>query len=270
MHIQQFPQLAKLYPQKRAIITGAGGGLGFELTKFLAMDDWRILCMDLDTTAIEAFQNASLTIHKLDITNRVVFEKAITAFCTKQQGVDLLINNAGVGEGAIFKDYPLTHWDWIIDINLKAVISGTYFALPYMLEQNSGTIVNIASMAGIANLPKMSPYNTTKAAVISLSETISHELSKTKIRVKCVTPTFFQSSILQHSKGDTTTLQSAQKFITNSKLSSRDAALLILKNLHKNQEIFRFPFTANLFFYSRRWFPNIYRYMIRKILVRTA
>ena len=268
MHIQQFPELAQLYPQKRAIITGAGSGLGFELTKFLSMDGWKIVCIDLNTDAVEAFQNPSLTIHNLDITDRSEFEKVITEFCKKQQGVDLLINNAGVGEGAIFKDYPLENWDWIIDINLKAVISGTYFTLPYFLKNNAGTIVNISSMAGIANLPKMSPYNVTKAAVISLSETLSHELSKTGIRVKCVTPTFFQSSVLQHSKGDAETLQSAQRFVSGAKLSSKDAALVILKNLHKKQETLRFPFSADIFFYSRKLLPGIYKFVMRKLLVK--
>lgn len=262
----KFPQISKLYPQKRAIITGAGSGLGLALTEFLLADSWTILALDLNISKLEKYP--MLFAHQIDITKRNEFEKVINQFCQMQNGVDILFNNAGVGEGSLFQNYSLENWDWIIDINLKSVIAGTYIVLPYFLSQNSGTIVNIASMAGIANLPKMSPYNVTKAAVISLSETLSHELSKTEIRVKCVTPTFFQSSVLQHSKGDTETLTSAQKVVSGSKLSSKDAALILLKNLGNKRETLRFPFSAHLFFYSRRLLPKLYKFVIRKLLVK--
>lgn len=268
MSTLQFNKLAALYPQKRAIITGAGSGLGLELTKLLLQDDWNILGIDLNTSKLQHLQTKSLSIHELNITNRNKFKDCIHIFCEQQNGVDILFNNAGVGEGSLFQNYSLENWDWIIDINLKAVIAGTSYVLPYLLERNVGTIVNISSMAGIANLPKMSPYNVTKAAVISLSETLSHELSKSGIRVKCITPTFFQSSILQHSKGDLETLQSAKKKVSNAKLSSNKAAIFILRDLHTKQETLLFPLSAYLLFYSRKFIPNLYRFVIRKFLVK--
>ncbi|MDB5258577.1 MAG: family NAD(P)-dependent oxidoreductase [Chitinophagaceae bacterium] len=268
MSTLQFNKLATLYPKKRAIITGAGSGLGLELTKLLLQDGWYILGVDLNTSRLQPLQTTSLSIHELNIIDRKEFKKCIDTFCKQQNGVDILFNNAGVGEGSLFQNYSLENWDWIIDINLKAVIAGTNYVLPYLLERKAGTIVTISSMAGIANLPKMSPYNVTKAAVISLSETLSHELSKTDIRVKCIMPTFFQSSVLQHSKGDSETLQSAQKVVSNAKLSSHEAAILILRNLHTKKETLLFPLSAYLFFYSRKFIPALYRFVIRKLLVK--
>jgi len=263
-----YSNLIKQYPGKRTIITGAGSGLGLELTKSLLNDGWAVCALDISVTALENISGSNLFIHQLDVTDRKALKDTVEDFCTVHKGIDILFNNAGVGEGTLFKDYPLENWDWIIDINLKAVIDGTHFILPYMLKENAGIIVNIASMAGIANLPRMSPYNVTKAAVISLSETLNHELSKTNVHVICVAPTFFQSSIMQHSKGDPKVLASAKEKVAGASLTSKEAAHLLLSNLHKGKELIRFPFSAHIFFYFRRLFPFVYKKSVRRFLFK--
>jgi len=263
-----YPDLIKLYPRKRTIITGAGSGLGLELTKLLLNDGWKVCALDISVTALENIQSTDLYIHRLDITDRNAFKETLEIFCSGHGGVDVLFNNAGVGEGTLFKDYQPENWDWIININLKAVIDGTYFILPYMLRENAGMIVNVASMAGIANLPRMSPYNVTKAGVISLSETLNHELSKTRVRVICVEPTFFQSSIMQYSKGDTNVIASGKEKVAHSSLTSKDAAHHLLSNMHKKKEVLRFPFSAHVFFYFRRLSPFLYKKVIRRFILK--
>ncbi|WP_018344905.1 SDR family NAD(P)-dependent oxidoreductase [Cytophaga aurantiaca] len=270
MKAVNYRELSKQYPLKRALITGAGSGLGLELTKLLLNDGWCVAALDIHVQALEKQQSALLFISEIDVTNRASLQQIIDAFCNQQNGIDLLFNNAGVGEGTLFKDYALKNWDWIIDINLKAVIDATHFVLPYMHKANSGLIVNMASMAGIANLPRMSPYNVTKAALISLSETLNHELCDTDISVTCVTPTFFQSSIMQHSKGDPAIISSASKIVSSSALTSLDAANIILKNLHKKKEFVRFPLSAHTFFYSRKFIPSLYKKIVRKFLYKRA
>lgn len=268
MNAVVYTKLIKLYPRKRAIITGAGSGLGLELTRLLLQDGWLICALDIHTVVLKTIDHRNLLVHNLDVTNRSALKKVIEDFCTENQGVDILFNNAGVGEGTLFKDYTLTNWDWIIDINLKSVIDATHFVLPFLLKQNAGTIVNMASMAGIANLPRMSPYNVTKAALISLSETLSHELHKTEIRVLCVEPTFFQSSIMQHSKGDEKIIASAKKTVADSRWTSKHAADMLLRNLHSKKEVMRFPFSAHMFFYTRKWIPYVYKKAVRKFLMK--
>jgi short-subunit dehydrogenase len=263
----RFHSLALQYPNKHAVITGAGSGLGLALTQLLLADGWRIQGIDLQVDALIKIQNPLLNVHHLDITKTEAFSKLLTDILA-QSDIDILFNNAGVGEGSLFQDYDLAHWDWIIAINLKAILVASHQVLPSFLKKNHGMIVNMASAAGYANLPKMSPYNVSKAAVISLSETMAHELSKTNVKVKCVTPTFFQSSIMQHSKGEKEILQSANKVITNSKLSSEDAAVILLSKLHKKQEVIRFPFSAKLFLYARYYLPGIYKWGVRRYLVK--
>lgn len=266
--IIRYPKLFKLYPRKRALITGAGSGLGLELTKLLLNDGWRVAALDIHIKQLEKHSCDRLSIFETDITDRISLQHVIQTFCNTYDGIDILFNNAGVGEGTLFKDYRLEHWDWIIHINLRAVIDSTYFVLPYMLKANSGMIVNIASMAGIANLPAMSPYNVTKAALISLSETLNHELCDSDITITCVAPTFFRSSIMQHSKGDVEIVSNANKIVGKSSLTSQDAAKIILKNLHRKKEMMRFPFSAHAFFYSRKFIPGLYKKIVRLLLFK--
>ncbi|MGN6645109.1 MAG: SDR family NAD(P)-dependent oxidoreductase [Cytophaga sp.] len=268
MNATDFPGLTKQFPFKRALITGAGSGLGLELTKLLLNDGWSIAALDLKVEALEKYQSQNLAVFKIDITDSVSLEKVINTFCGTHKGIDILFNNAGVGEGTLFSEYPPEHWDWIIDINLKAAIHATYFVLPVMQKANNGLIVNMASMAGIANLPRMSPYNVTKAGLISLSESLNHELCHTNIKVVCATPTFFQSSIMQYSKGSKEIISSAHKIVADSSLTSLDAAKIILKNLHKRNEVIRFPFSAHIFFYSRRLLPGLYKRAVRFFLFK--
>lgn len=263
-----YPKLLKLYPLKRVLITGAGSGLGLALTKLLLNDGWIVAAIDINVEELKHCQCDALSIFEADVTDRDMLHQIIQNFCDTNKGIDILFNNAGVGEGTLFKDYPLEHWDWIININLKAIINATYFVLPEMYKANAGLIVNMASMAGIANLPRMSPYNVTKAALISLSETLNHELHHTAITVTCIIPTFFQSSIMQHSKGDVDIISSAHKTVKNASLSSLEAAKIILESLHKKKEFIRFPFSAHAFFYSRRFMPSLYKRIVRLFLFR--
>lgn len=262
----KFKQLALQYPNKTALITGAASGLGFAITQFLLEDGWRVHGLDINVKPLREIQDQNLEVYQLDITDTDAYTELIKSLCEKEE-IDILFNNAGVGEGCMFDEYCLENWDWIININLKAVLVGIHQILPHFKQKNSGMIVNMASAAGFANLPKMSPYNVTKAAVISLSETLSHELSTTNIKVRCVTPTFFQSGIMQHSKGKREIINSAEKVISGAKLTSGDAARIILSRLSGNREFIRFPFNARILYFARHYLPFAYRWGVRRFLV---
>jgi NADP-dependent 3-hydroxy acid dehydrogenase YdfG len=263
----KYKKLGRLFPCKSAVITGAGSGLGLALTELLLKDGWKISAIDLKTDALEKLRCHDLQIFMQDITDSAAYRKLIDKI-TSTVNVDILFNNAGVGEGTAFEDYSIENWDWIININLKAVLTGTHYMLPHFRKKNSGMFVNLSSAAGYANLPDMSPYNVTKAAVISLSETLSHELSGTNIKVKCFTPTFFRSQIMQHSKGTAKVISSAEKIVAGANLSSMDAAHIILSNLHTRKEVIRFPFSAHFLYSSKILLPSLFRILVRRLLVK--
>ncbi len=263
-------KLHREFPGKRAIITGANSGVGYELMTLLLAEQWKVLAIDVQTDRLDRLKecHSELEVSQLDITQREGFGKTISGFCNKVDGLDIMFNNAGVGEGVRFKDYSLSHWDWIMDINLKSVVAGCHFAFEHMQKQSKGLIVNMASAAGYANLPNMSPYNVTKAGVIALSESLAHEFSPYGIRVLCVTPTFFKSNILQNSRGTADVLESAHRVVNGSKLTSRDAAQIILSKLHRKKEMLRFPLSASAIYYSKKFFKSPYTKLVRKYLVK--
>lgn len=263
-----FSKLEKKFPKKRAIITGANSGVGYEIFKLLLAQEWKLLAIDLSIQNIQPSSLPLIMVEEMDVTDRTKLKSTIEIFCERHEGVDIIFNNAGIGEGVRFKDYSLEKWDRIIDINLKAVIAGSYFVFPWMSQARKGLIVNMASAAGYANLPNMSPYNVTKAGVIALSESLAHEFSLYGIQVLNVTPTFFQSNILQHSQGTKDVLESAGKVVNNSKLDSLDAAIIILSRLHKKSEHLKFPFSSKAIWYSKKWAPSLYRKLVRKFLTK--
>jgi NAD(P)-dependent dehydrogenase (short-subunit alcohol dehydrogenase family) len=113
-------------------------------------------------------------------------------------GVDIVINNAGVASAGTVADTSLEDWRWTLNSNFMGVVRGTRAFLPVLLRQGQGRIVNIASFAGIANAPSMGAYSASKAAVISLSETLRAELalSAVGIKVSVVCPAFFKTSLM--------------------------------------------------------------------------
>ena len=194
--------------QRRILITGAASGLGKALAEAAARDGAWVLLTDVDAEAgelarleiAEMLRESGGDPHRLaflplDVRDVNAWVQA-REWCRREwSGLDVLVNNAGVAVGGPIADTPLTDWDWIIDINLKGVVHGVHTFLPVFTAQGAGHMVNIASLAGIANAPNMASYNVTKAGVISLSETMRYELSRKGIHTTVVCPSFFATNI---------------------------------------------------------------------------
>ncbi|MCS6935650.1 MAG: SDR family NAD(P)-dependent oxidoreductase [Chitinophagales bacterium] len=256
--------LTQKHPARRAFITGGGGGLGRALAVELAKDGWTVGITDINDTGlqesralIEQAGGKALT-YRFDVANRYEYEKSFSDFIAQAGGIDLLINNAGVGDGGLFGEYKLEHWEWITGINQMAVIYGTHFAVPHMKNQRSGHIISVASAAGIANMPNMSMYNVTKAAVISLMESIYAELWPYNVQVSVVCPTFFRSNIMQHHKGNEDAAKIGQTIIQRARFSPEDVARYILTQAGKNEFYILHPFQARFVFHLKRFMPEFF------------
>lgn len=249
---------------KRAFITGAGGGLGRALSLKLAADGWTIGITDIKDEGlaeskklIEQAGGKALT-YKFDVSKREEYKNAFDDYLAKTGGIDLLINNAGVGDGGLFGEYGLDNWDWITGINLMAAVYGSHYAVPVMKKQKSGHIISIASAAGIANMPNMSMYNVTKAGVISLMESIHGEVWAFNISASVVCPTFFRSNIMQYNRGDKTATSIGKTIIDRAKFSPDEIADYILTQAGKKQFYILHPYQAKLVFHVKRFFPNLF------------
>ena len=103
--------------------------------------------------------------------------------------IDIFINNAGIaGMNTTVAEYPLEEWNKVIDLNLNAVFYCCKAAVPFMIKNNYGRIVNIASIAGKEGNPNASAYSSSKAGVIGLTKSLGKELAQKNIAVNCVTP----------------------------------------------------------------------------------
>jgi NADP-dependent 3-hydroxy acid dehydrogenase YdfG len=180
----------------RVLVTGSASGLGRAIAARHRKAGHQVLVTDVDGEAAEAAaKELDARALRLDVTSDDDWASA-RDWCEREWGgLDVLVNNAGVGAGGRFEKISMADWDWILDINVKGVVRGCRTFVPDFKARGHGHLVNVASLAGIMNLPAMSNYNVTKAAVISLSETLRLELEPYGVRTTVVCPGFVQTNL---------------------------------------------------------------------------
>lgn len=169
----------------KALITGASGGIGFEIAKYLASKKFELILVSRNRERLELIQQklpTKTTIIVMDLSN----EQKVKELCVliKNQGIDMLINNAGFGNYGEFFETDLSNDLDMINTNIKAVHILTKYALKNMIKEDSGYILNVASSAAfVPGGPLMSTYYATKSYVYKLTEAINYELKKKKSNV---------------------------------------------------------------------------------------
>ncbi|MDG9702863.1 SDR family NAD(P)-dependent oxidoreductase [Streptomyces sp. DH37] len=177
----------------RVLVTGAASGLGRAIAAHYAAAGCRVLVTDLAEPAAPPAGEVSW--HRLDVRSDEEWA-AVRDWCEEHWGgLDVLVNNAGVAAAGRVERIEAADWDWILDINLGGAVRGCRAFVPLLKRQGGGHIVNIASLAGLMNLPGMSSYNVSKAAVISLSETLRHELAPWGVHTTVVCPGFVPTAL---------------------------------------------------------------------------
>jgi NAD(P)-dependent dehydrogenase (short-subunit alcohol dehydrogenase family) len=176
------------FKDKVAVITGGGSGFGREFAHIGARLGMKLVLADvqqeaLDKTRIELeAQGAQVLAVLCDVRKAEQVQALADATMARFGAVHLVFNNAGVGSGGLIWENTQADWEWVLGVNLWGVIHGVRIFTPLMLETAKrepgyqGHIVNTASMAGLLNAPTMGVYNVSKHAVVSLSETLYHDL----------------------------------------------------------------------------------------------
>lgn len=253
--------LNQSFPKKRAFITGAASGLGAALTKILAKNGWTLHLSDINRDALEtsvhSLEGAKATyLYTLNVSDKQQYREVVQAALEKTESIDLLINNAGIGDGDFFQNHNLENWERVVDINLLGTFYGCHYFVPTMVSQKSGLIINIGSAAGFMNGPGMSAYNVSKAAVYSLSETLYHELKVNNIHVTVVTPTFFRSNVMKNSDSPTVFKNFVEKQMKYSKTSADELAGVILTQASRGKFQIIHPKDAKQNYFFKKWFPK--------------
>ena len=181
--------------KKCALITGASGGIGSEIALRLAKDGFNIAaCYYSDENGIKELEKklslteAEYRIYKADVADMNSIKKIFADATDYFGGVSVLVNNAGIAQQKLFTDITEEEFDRITDINFKGVFSCCQSAVPFMVSQKSGKIINISSMWGVCGASCETVYSATKAAVIGLTKALARELAPSNIQVNCVAP----------------------------------------------------------------------------------
>jgi|HigsolmetaAR202D_1030399.scaffolds.fasta_scaffold01955_9 NADP-dependent 3-hydroxy acid dehydrogenase YdfG len=258
----RFASLNARFPRKRAFITGAGAGLGHALARALASDGWMLGLFDRNVERLAAVEadfagsGVPALAYPGDVTHSDELTVAVNSFAAKYDGLDVMINNAGVAVAGGLMEVSVEDWRWIIDTNVMGVVHGCRAALPHLQRNGSGLIVNISSAAAFVSAPTMAPYNATKAAVLSLSETLAAELRGTGTQVCCVMPMFFESSLLESYRGPPQFRAAAARLMKNSKHSAQDIAHAILDQAGRGRSYVVVPDYARTLWRLKRWLPG--------------
>ena len=180
------------FQDKVAVITGAASGIGRALADRCVQEGMKVVLADVEVPALAKTEasmkssGASVLAVRTDVSQardvEALAQKTLEVF----GAVHLLCNNAGVaGRAAPIWESTLADWEWVLGVNLWGVIHGVRVFVPLMLAQDTEChIVNTASMAGLISCPGLGGYKVTKHGVVSLSETLHHELVERGAKVK--------------------------------------------------------------------------------------
>ncbi len=176
-----------------AIVTGGAQGFGLAISEKFIQSDAKVIIWDVDKkaaeTALKKINSKSCIYQIVDVTNFEEIKKNLDDIESNYGKIDIFINNAGIaGMNTTVDEYPLEEWNKVIDLNLNAVFYCCKAVVPFMLKNNYGRIVNIASIAGKEGNPNASAYSSSKAGVIGLTKSLGKELALKNIAVNCVTP----------------------------------------------------------------------------------
>ena len=176
-----------------AVVTGGAQGFGLAITERFIEAGAKVVIWDIDENAakdaIGKVKSENLSHQIVDVTNFEIVNKNLEEVEKKYGKIDIFVNNAGIaGMNTTVAEYPLDEWKKVMNLNLNSVFYCCKAVVPFMLKNEYGRIVNIASIAGKEGNPNASAYSTSKAGVIGLTKSLGKELAQKNIAVNCVTP----------------------------------------------------------------------------------
>ncbi len=179
---------------KIAIITGAASGIGYGIAKRFTDEGANVVIADINESAgAEAARDFSkgpgrAVFQRVDVTLETDFKGVIDKTVKDNGRLDILVNNAGGGPWSTFEDTTVENWDRTFALSLRSVFLGMRLALPAMRKAGGGSIISIASNAGIRGMPPLHAYSAAKAGVINLTASVARMVGKDFIRVNCISP----------------------------------------------------------------------------------
>lgn len=252
---------------KTVLITGASGGIGYELAKIFAREQYDLVLvarsgekLAVIKEKLEEDYGILAEIIVKDLSLKDAAEEIHGALSTAGKHVDILVNNAGFGD---FGEFAYSDWNRqysMVQLNITALMHMTKLFLKPMLENKNGRILNVASIAAFQPGPNMSVYYATKAAVLSFSEALSRELKGTGVTVTALCPGPTRTGF-----EDAASLGNSKLFKTFKAAPAEDVAAFGYRSLIKGRAVAVPGFINKLLVFTVRFTP---RGLVREIVYR--
>ncbi|EYP97804.1 short-chain dehydrogenase/reductase family oxidoreductase [Staphylococcus aureus DAR1815] len=184
---------------KIAVVTGAGSGIGEAIATLLHEEGAKVVLAGRNKDKLQNVANQlaqdSVKVVPTDVTNKEEVDELMKIAQQTFGGLDIVINSAGQMLSSKITDYQVDEWDSMIDVNIKGTLYTAQAALPTMLEQSSGHLINIASISGFEVTKSSTIYSATKAAVHTITQGLERELAKTGVKVTSISPGMVDTAI---------------------------------------------------------------------------
>ena len=208
---------------KIAVITGAGSGIGEAIAKALSNNGVSVALAGRNEDKLQAVAqqlNVDTKVIPTDVTKKDSVDQMLQVVKGHFGKVDIVVNSAGQSLSSKITDYDVEQWDTMIDVNVKGTLYVLQAALPYLLNQSSGHIINIASISGFEVTKSNAVYSATKAAIHKITQALEKELARTGVKVTSISPGMVESPMTEH-----------MDFGDRKKLETRDIAEAVVYTL---------------------------------------
>ena len=177
---------------KRAIVTGAGAGIGRAIALRLSSEGARVALADLDELAAEGvageIEGRATLVRQTNVTRADEVEELVRSVVEEWGGLDVMVNNAGIGVAATAPETSEEDWDRQMDVNLKGTFFGIKYAVPAMRDSGGGSIINISSVAALVGVPDRAAYCAAKGGILALTRAAAIDHISEGVRVNCIAP----------------------------------------------------------------------------------
>lgn len=247
---------------KRAVVTGAGSGIGRAIAIALAREGVHLFLIDIDPSGLaETVQeirpwNVEVIGRPVDVSRPDEVTEAVDAILSEWGGIDILVNNAGITYYGRTDRMPPEHWERLISVNLLSHIQFTRELLPSLLSRREGHVLNVCSVLGLVGMPKVTAYSTTKFALVGFGESLRHEYGRVGLGVTSLCPGFVRTNLFANApveRGERPQKLPPGAICTTPEKVARAA----VRAIRKNRRIVVVEPLAKILYFTKRFVPSL-------------
>jgi NAD(P)-dependent dehydrogenase (short-subunit alcohol dehydrogenase family) len=176
---------------KRAIVTGAAAGIGRAIALRLAGEGARVALADVDEEAVRKVASViegETLVRRTDVTRAGEVEALVSSVVEEWGGLDVMVNNAGVGVAATVVNTTEEDYERVMDVCVRGTLLGMKYAIPAIRDSGGGSVINMSSVAALVGITDRAVYSAAKGAILSLTRAAAIDHVEEGVRVNCIAP----------------------------------------------------------------------------------